>query len=422
MGNKIFGLYALLFLTIHAAHASAPVTMPGAEVGAAKAGYTLSPELEKLIEKYQDPAYLEELTHNVAKFEHPDFLHKILHARETGLELIDTLNKKILYEFPSFIRAPNGKAVGIFACDLITLGTHTAQYLLDKSSIQALNGSLAHAFTKAILEDDEQMALLLEQRNTEAVIAQLIQTVWESKVSISLLGTYLTRRLVHAGLEYAKKEVTPPPFYIHGKTTQGQAADQDLARITPITTIFPEGTIEAMFDHTINDNSEEIRSSLGFNIASQYLIEGAKQLEWIGSIDEGALFIVAKEMATSMLFFHYDLKNSIHGMLRLALCMQTEALHNLLMRYREAQKNLTLSEEGRAAEKKQCAKALELFFNTALQQRQQDLLINQRFAQRRYNTITNALLLTPALYKIVSLGWKLLKAVYATQKSATVST
>lgn len=420
MENKFFWLYALLFLTIHAAYANAPVTTPEVAPGVAIADYSLSPELEKLIEKYQDPAYIEALTHNVAKFEHPDFLHKILHARETSLEAIDSFNKKILYELPSFIRAPNQKAVGIFACDVISLAIHTTQYLLDKSSIQALTSSLAHAFTTVILENDEQIALLLEEKNTEAVITQLIQTVWESKSSISLLGTYLTRRLAEAGLEYAKIKVTPPPFYIHGKTTQGQAADEDLIRITPITSILPQGAIESIFDGSLNNNSQDSRSSLELNIISKYVVEGAKQFEWIGSIDESALFIVAKKMATSMLFFHCDLKNSIQGVLRLALCMQTEALHNLLNRYRETQKNLTLSEEVRAAEQKQCVKGLELFFNTALQKREQDLVTNQRFAQRSYNTITNGLLLTPALYKIISLGWKLLRTVYAAQTPATV--
>ncbi|MBM3887480.1 hypothetical protein FJ364_06125, partial [Candidatus Dependentiae bacterium] len=253
-----------------------------------KNNYQLPAEIEQLIEHYQDDAAIEAIIKNTAQYEHQDFLHTILHPREAAFEKTDALHKKIIYFFPEYIKTYQGKSIGISVGDIINVGTHTLQYYLDKREVINVLDKLTHNFTLIIEENLDIIISSLEENNLEAITTLLIQNIWSrERINYSVLQSYLKYRLIYAAIECIKKNNTPPPFFMHGKTTEGRLIDRENLSIATVTSFIPPAILEKFFDGdtktTLSDtwwSNDTTKNSLMFcAIGSQYALEGAKQAE-----------------------------------------------------------------------------------------------------------------------------------------------
>ncbi len=436
MRNKKLLVYAFFCLALNTVNASAPVAgknsdNPTVEVDAEEPFNEA--EINAIAadaQAYADPAYVAGLQADAAEFQTPDFIHRVRYAREASYEALDAFYKKILYEHPVSLREmipadrvhnlipqnqlnfiPNLR-VGILASDVIGLASYTTQYAVNQRSIRVLTNNLAKALAIAAQDHHEQIIAFLEQKgpdrtqeNIEIITDHLTKTVWHANEKLPLISSFLKYRLAHAGLECVKKSVTPLPFYMHGKTTPGQAVDASVAHIIPITSIIPTTLIDGLIHR-------EFRTTFMLS-ASESALELAKQYEQVGTIDENLLFIAAKEMAISMLFFHYSFKPLVKKILIDALLTEKNHLLATLNHYQETQKNLTLPEDVRQAEEKECLEALTLLFNKALQEHHHTFVKNMRSSENSYNTLVNGIILAPVAYKIISTGWAAYKAITA---------
>lgn len=385
------------------------------------AGYQLSAEIEAIIEKYQDPAFIEKTMRESAKFADPDFIHRILHPRESGFEHIDTLNKKVLYRFPYFMRT-GGKTIGICGCDIIGLASHFVQKYFDKAGMKVCMNNLIKTMALAAAQQCDVLIPLLDAKDANQVVSMLINTAWLPAHSTPLLRAYLKQRLAAACLEYIKKGVTPPSFFIHGKTKEGQETDRDTAHIAPITSVIPVLAIDGVVDPILNSNmltsNEHFdwydpygnRANILFNINAQYALEGAKQLDWIGSLDEELLFTLGKEMAISLLFLHRELKAVTQKTLLRILLVYGNQLKTLLSQHSALQKDSKLTPDDRMAREKESIETLELFFKTTLGKHGGDFLSSLRQAQCIYNIACTGALLAPVAYKSIKFAWKFINA------------
>lgn len=444
MQNKTFWVYAFFFLALNTINASAAEAGPNGDnppVEVAAEEPFNEAEINEIAadaQAYTDPAYVAGLLADAAEFQTPDFIHTVRYAREARYEAVDAFYKKILYEHPVGLREmipaarvhnlipqailnliPQNQLdlilnlrIGILASDVIGLASYTTQYVVNQRSIRVLTNNLAKALAIAAQDHHEQIIAFLEQKDTdrtqeniEIITDHLTKTVWHADEKLPLISSFLKYRLAHAGLECVKKSVTPLPFYMHGKTTPGKAVDASVAHIIPITSIIPTTLIDGLIHR-------EFRTTFMLS-ASEKALELAKQCEQVGTVDENLLFIAAKEMVISMLFFYYSFKPLVKKILIDALLAEKNHLLATLNHYQETQKNLTLPEDVRQAEEKECLEALTLLFNKALQEHHHTFVKNMRSSENSYNTLVNAIILVPVAYKIISTGWAAYKAITA---------
>ena len=403
---------------------------------------------------YADPAYVAGLLADAAEFQTPDFIHTVQYAREASYEAVDAFYKKILYEHPVGLREmiparvhnlipqairnalpqnpqhiipeavrdvipqavlnlipqnqlgiiqafiPNLR-IGILASDVIGLASYSTQYVVNQRSISVLTNNLAKALATAAQDHQEQIIAFLEQKgpdrtqeNIEIITDHLTKTVWNANEKLPLISSFLKYRLAHAGLECVKKNVTPLPFYMHGKTTPGRAVDAGVAHIIPITSIIPTTLIDGLIHR-------EFPTTFMLS-TSERALELAKQYEQVGTVDENLLFIAAKEMVISMLFVHYSFKPLVKKILIDTLLAEKNHLLATLNHYQETQKNLALPEDVRQAEEKECLEILTLIFNKTLQEHHHIFVKNIRSSENSYNTLINGIILAPVAYKIIS--------------------
>lgn len=385
-----FLLVALSWCSVYAA-------APAVEAAPA---YELSAEIEAIIQKYQDPAFIEQATQAAARFEDPDFIHRMVHPREAAFERIDAFNKKVLYEFPFFIRT-HEKGIGICGCDVIGLASHFIQKFLDKRAMASTLRDIAAALAQATVANTENLIQLLSAEKGREAADHLMQAAWQTTYTRQPLYNYLKHRLPTAALQYVKKKVTPPPFFLHGKTKEGKETDYEASHIAPITSVIPLSMLTGDRDLGFKDTQVE------------YVLEGAKQLELIGTIDESLVFIMAKEVGISLLFFHRDFKKQLQELLQIQLIMQGKNLLEQLQRYAALQKEINLAADTKAAAEKEITTTLQTYFSLSLQ-RHLDLVVRtQHSAQNFYTVGLTAALLAPVAYKIARFGWKFLRTVTA---------
>jgi hypothetical protein len=385
------------------------------QVSATSPTYELLPDLETIIEKYQSPEFIEEALGYAEQFENQDFIHRALHRRETALEAIDALNKKVLYEFPFFMRTKD-KAIGICGCDVIALASHFIQKYLDRSAISNFITEVSAALAQETVRQAELFLTNIPTQGTDQISKILVDAIWQTPTSRPLLMAHLKRRLTFAGLEYVKKSVTPPPFFMHGKTKEAQANDFDAEQIAPVTSVLPIVVAESFFDPIINglvsNQPEESwhnhRSEVAKGLGTIYALEGAKQLDLIGDIDETLFFVIAQEMATSTLFFHRELYETTTQLLRQSLCWRRESLQQLLTQYVALQKNTTFTADVRALQEKELQEHIKTFFRTILGARAGEFVESLHQAQRSYSTALTGALLAPVAFKVLRFGWKIL--------------
>jgi hypothetical protein len=470
MRDKNFWFYAFFCLALSTINASEPIAGPNGDNPSVEVpdeepfNEAEINEIAADAQAYADPAYVAGLLADAAEFQTHDFIHTVRYAREASYEAVDAFYKKILYEHPvglreiippdrvhnlipqairnalpqnprnliprdirdlipelnlipqtqlEFIQAfiPNLR-IGILASDVIGLASYTTQYVVNQGSIRVVTNNLAKALATAAQDQQEQIIAFLEQKgpdrtqeNIEIITDQLSKVVWHANEKIPLISAFLKYRLAHASLECIKKNFTPLPFYMHGKTRQGKAVDAGIAHIAPITSIIPTTLIDGLIHR-------EFRTTFMLS-ASEKALELAKQCEQVGTIDENLLFIAAKEIAISMLFFHYSLKPLVKKILIDTLLAKKNHLLATLNHYQATQKDPTLTEDVRQAEKKECLEALTLMFNKRLKEHHHIFVKNMRSFQNLYNTIVNGIILAPVAYKIISTGWAAYNAITA---------
>lgn len=379
--------------------------------------YTVLPELDKLIEQYQSPEFLKEVEEYSHQFESHDFIHKALHPRETALEKIDRLNKKVLYELPLFWRTED-KSIGICYCDVIALSSHFMQKSINKTTVSNFLSILSTLLTQQTIQLHDQIIPMLSE-NPQAIAALLIDEIWKSQSRKKLLIAYLKQRLPFAALEYLKKLITPPPFFIHGKTTEGIASDVEAELVTPITSIIPIPALDAIISPLVNKilpTSEDFQWNTNLhnqhntiiNIALLYAVEGAKQLEFMSDIDETMLFIMAKEMAISLLFFHRQLYSTTLTLLNHSILLRQEIFKKLIEQHLTIQKDTTNADDIQTKKAAESTEQIKNFFKTILGGHAGRLLTSLEQAQEFYNTTITGALLAPAAFKIFHFCWKIL--------------
>lgn len=388
-------------------------------------GYELPAEIEVMIERYQSDEFIDEMTRSATRFQDPDFIHRVMHRREAARESIDALNKKVLYRFPFFMRA-HKKAIGILGSDAIGVATHLIQKYLDRAAMKSFMHDISEVIAHEVAQHGEQLTAMLASQDIAQASAFLINMVWQAKTVRPLLMAYLKRRLPFTLLEYAKKSVTPLPFFMHGKTKDGQEVDSGVERIIPITSVIPVLAIDGFLDPILNSNlltgntnfrwddpsGDRINALLTIN--ADYALEGAKQLEWIGDMDEGLLFIVVKELAMSMLFFHRELRTTMQMVVQKSLLIQGSALKKLLTDHATLQRDVALAPDVRSIRNKESINSLNTLFSSTLSSRGGDLLRSLRNAQCIYNVALTGAILAPVAFKTVKFCWKILKAMNTT--------
>lgn len=369
-----------------------------APAGTATTTYQLPAEIQAIIEKYQDPAFIEEATQAATRFQDPDFIHRMVHPREAAFEQIDAFNKKVLYEFPFFIRT-HEKGIGICGCDVIGLASHFIQKFLDKRAMASTLRDISAALAQATVANTESLMQLFSAEKGREAADHLMQATWQTTYTRQPLYNYLKRRLPTAALQYVKKKVTPPPFFLHGKTKEGKETDYEASHIAPLTSVIPLSMLTGDRDLGFKDTQTE------------YVLEGAKQLELIGTIDEGLLFIMAKEVGISLLFFHRDFKKQLHELLQTQFIIQGKSLLEHLKRYAALQQQTDLAADTRAAAEKELVATLQTYFSLSLQ-RHLDLVVRAQHSAKNFYTMgLTAALLAPVAYKIARFGWKFLRTV-----------
>lgn len=345
--------------------------------------FELSPRVEKIVEHYQDDAVIEALIKKAEPFNDPDFIHRVCHRYEAAAAWVYALNKKVVYKLPECFSL-DGHRIALCGSDLIRYSSHLFGNILEKQVCKKLIDQTASALAATALRNRDQ----LQGGKPQAVETLIIEEFWNSQEARQLCMAYLYHRLPFVLLAYTQKQLTPPPFFMHGKSSAARLADCESFTTVPISSVLDPILLDQAFG-TIQKKDYKHQELMQIKTYAAYLLEGAKQFELIGTIDHGFLFAFAKEMAIACLLFHQDFKKLVISALSQRLNLQElcSALTST-----EAEKDVTK------------------LFSAVLKGGNSKIVASLRFARDRYEVTVTYLLLSPIIFNLLRYSWNFLSA------------
>jgi hypothetical protein len=370
------------------------------------------------VEKYNDSSFIDQLRQRIEKYQTPDFVHSVLHPRATAAEWTEQFNKMELYDLSSLSESFDGdKRIVLTVGDLLGITAQIAKQYLDYRSVRAMLTFITHNMSIIVNKHAEQLLPLLEQDQYEQVLSLLLDAFWQEH-TVDLLGLFLAQRLIHACLLYAKSAVTPLPFYLHGKTSAGQAADEAVRDSLSLLSVVPiewlaEGFDPALHSHAFIGNAgfswqamTKYFAAVSFELGSHYLLEAAKQFDMASSIDEQFLFFVVREMGSSTWFIYRCMRPLLKNMLLNCIQKHEKKITKLLTARLAAPTALD-----QVQNEAEVQRLLGAYFNRY----EYDCVRALRMVQYQHNAVINTVLLMPAAYKVGSVIWDIVRS---TQKEA----